>query len=51
MTMANVATALFCAGLIAQGWGLSQAFGYPVAAIVVGTEVGLVGLVGSFRAE
>lgn len=46
----RIAEALFVAGLTAQGVGVFAEFGGHWAAIVVGTEIAAIGIVGVLRA-
>lgn len=48
--MTWIADVILLSGLVAQGAGLYFAFGPDVCAVVVGTEVALIGLIGVLRA-
>lgn len=46
----RIAEALFLAGVAAQGYGVYHALGVDWAAIVLGTEMAAIGIIGVIRA-
>lgn len=49
MNDARIAETLFFAGLVAQCWGVWATFGWGWVAVVAGSEMALVGLLGVLR--